>query len=130
MQGKLISMNRKLESNIPSPFADDQTGKTQYQFSLGTLLMVMVVFSVASTLLLWAAQLPRINEELHAWLGTVPSVNDDGTSRDVQLGMLLFCYSSPLVMAGFLNGIVLVVRWFERRNATKVNEEDEQFSME
>ncbi len=121
-------MNRK-PPNEASPFAPTSPDGDNFQFSLSTLLLVMFIFSITSTALFWASQLPRVNEEIHSWFGTVPSVNQDGSSRDIQLGLLLFCYSSPLLMAGFLNLVVLGFRMLERRWKAK-EVRDEEFSME
>ncbi|MDZ4852599.1 MAG: hypothetical protein SGI77_25195 [Pirellulaceae bacterium] len=111
-----------------SPFLT--TKPRTFQFSLGTLLIAMAVFSTMSATLLWASRLPLITNELNAWMGTVPSTNRDGSDRGTQLMFLIFCYSSPLLMAACLNLILVAARAIQRQFYVKPLSDDKQWEME
>ena len=90
----------------------------------------MVVFSTTSAGFLWASRLPLITNELHAWMGTVPSKNKEGYDRWFQLLFLIFCYASPLLMVAILNLILACGRWFERITYRPTSPDDKQWEME
>jgi small-conductance mechanosensitive channel len=111
-----------------SPFYEQEAAA--FQFSLASLLIAMAVFSVMSACLLWACRLPLVTDELHAWMGTVASTNKDGTDRGMQLMFLLFCYSTPLLLAGTLNLLFVTVRFVQRTAKQSSTETDKQWEME
>jgi uncharacterized iron-regulated membrane protein len=103
--------SRKNYSDVPSnvsPFASKKTAG--FQFSMSSLLILMIVSSVMSASLLWASRLPMVTNEVHLWLGTTPAANQDGTDRGTQLIFLLFCYSAPLLLAALIHSSLLLIR--------------------
>jgi len=74
--------------------------------------------------------LPLITEELHSWFGTIPAANKDGSDRGTQLMFLLFCYSSPLLMAAFLNLVLVTAQMLDNRNNRQKTDENKQWEME
>ena len=113
----------KQESSPLTPFAERQP--TGFQFSMGSLLIIMAIVSVMSACLLWASRLPLVTNEIHVWLGTTPAANDDGTDRGAQLIFLLFCYSAPLLMAALIHSSLLLIRLLQPQfqSAEEVDEE-------
>jgi hypothetical protein len=111
-----------------SPFIDQKA--QPFQFSLASLLIAMAVFSVMSACLLWACRLPLVTNELHAWMGTVPSTNRDGTDRGMQLMFLLFCYSTPLLLAATLNFLFVAARLFMSTSLQRSSEQADPWKME
>ncbi len=111
-----------------SPFLDAKP--PAFQFSLVSLLIAMAVFSVMSACLLWASRLPLVANELRIWTGTVPSTNRDGTDRGMQLMFLIFCYSTPLLMAATLNLVCVAVRAVEHTSRRRATLSDKQWEME
>ena len=111
-----------------SPFIE--TKPRRFQFSLGSLLVAMVVFSTMSACLLWASRLTLVTNELNAWTGTIPSTNQDGSDRGTQLMFLIFCYSAPLLMAASLNLLVVAIRALEKSSTRRAAKSDKQWEME
>jgi hypothetical protein len=118
----------KVSHTDDSPFLDVRP--STFQFSLGSMLIAMAVFSMMSACLLWASRLPLVTNELNSWMGTVPSTNRDGSDRATQLMCLLFCYSTPLLLAATLNLIVLAVRVVEKYSQRRAKAIDQQWEME
>jgi len=114
-------------SPVQSPFLAEKPRK--FQFSLGSLLLAMVIFSTMSASLLWASRLPLVSNELNAWMGTVPSTNRDGSDRRTQLMFLILCYSSPLLMAATLNLLLFGFRTLERFGTNESKPDDKQWEM-
>ncbi|MCY2976336.1 MAG: hypothetical protein NTW52_16900 [Planctomycetota bacterium] len=110
-------------SQPATPFAKSQS--SGFQFSMGSLLVIMLLVSVMSASLLWASRLPMVTDEIHILLGTTPATNNDGTDRGAQLVFLLFCYAAPLLMAGLLHSWLMIFRLFQTRfRSTSELEED------
>ncbi len=101
-----------------------------FQFSLASLLIAMAIFSLMSACLLWASRLPSVTDELHAWMGTIPSTNRDGTDRSTQLMFLLFCYSTPLMLAATIHFIFVVSRYFASLSQHRDLDRDHPWKME
>jgi hypothetical protein len=119
----------KGKPSIESPFLETGTG-SRMQFGLGTLLIAMAVFAVASACFLFASQLPIVSKEIHAWMGTVPPKSDNGADRFFQLIFLIICYSSPLILAAILNLMVQGVRYLESKQSPQQNDQDKEWEME
>jgi hypothetical protein len=82
------------------------TGRT---IGLWMLLVSMVVFAVISLLLMFAARVPAISDSLNDLLGVSRTTAGDRPDRSTHLFMLLFCYTSPLMLmlwVSLLRGIV------------------------
>jgi hypothetical protein len=119
-----------IEPSSETPFREASGSKSQMQFSLSTLLLVMAVFAVMSACLVFAAQLPLVSREIHAWLGSVPSENKDGSDRFVQLLFLLICYSAPLLVAAVLNAGMRSLRALQAWQARRSRPESSEWEME
>jgi len=114
----------KKESSPLTPFAERRP--RGFQFSMGSLLIIMAIVSVMSACLLWASRLPLVTNEIHLWLGTTPAANDDGTDRGAQLVFLLFCYSAPLLMAALIHSSLLLIRLVQPRFRSAQELDDER----
>lgn len=127
----MTSKNRAIvtvKKPTASPFQKEMPS-SRVRLSLSTLLMAMLVFAVMSATLLMASQLKLIHDEIHAWTGIVPASNFDGSDRRLQLGFLLVCYSTPLLLVAVLNLVFLASRTLSRSRAD-VKDDDEQWKME
>lgn len=62
------------------------------------LLVSMVVFAFVSLLLMFAARVPAISESINDVLGIQSSSTEGKPDRSTHLFMLLFCYTSPLML--------------------------------
>jgi hypothetical protein len=110
-------------SQPATPFAKRQS--SGFQFSMGSLLVIMLLVSVMSASLLWASRLPMVTDEIHILLGTTPATNNDGTDRGAQLIFLLFCYSAPLLMAALLHSSLSLARMFQTRFGSSSEPEED-----
>lgn len=113
----------------PSPFLERQPER-RFQFGLGTLLIAMSLCVVTSMFLVFASRLPLVTNEIHAWMGTVPSKNMDGSDRFTQLMFLLVCYSAPLTMTAVLYWLSAAVGALGRRDSTSFVDQEKEFEME
>lgn len=84
------------------------------QFSLATMMLMMLVFSVFAAGLYYASRIPGIADELAALTGLGGSSNHDG-GRLLQITFIMFTYSMPLIMAGTLSTVLSVWEWLNRR---------------
>jgi hypothetical protein len=82
---------------IDSPFAP--ANKPRYTVSLAMLLMSMFVFAALSMLIMFAARVPIIANTIHDFFGLPLSPKPDKPDRTSHLVFLLFCYTSPLLLA-------------------------------
>jgi hypothetical protein len=120
----------KTESDpASSPFRKLQPAR-RFQFGMGTLLISMVLFAVASLSLQFVARLPLVTNEIHAWMGSVPSKNMDGSDRFTQLLFLLFCYSTPLLTAAVLYWLSVGVDTWTKRGSLSAAKPEDEFKME
>lgn len=80
-----------------TPFAPkgDQSGRT---VGLWMIFISMVVFAAISLLLMFAARVPAISESINDMFGIRSSSRGDKPDRSAHLFMLLFCYTSPLML--------------------------------
>jgi hypothetical protein len=73
------------------------------------LMVSMVVFAMISLLLMFAARVPAIANSLNDLLGVSRTTASDRPDRSTHLFMLLFCYTSPLMLmlwVSLLRGVV------------------------
>ncbi len=89
----------------PTPFPNppqtpfgSQNARSRPTVGLWTLLISIVVFAAISSLLMVAARVPAISESINDMLGIRSSSNKDKPDRSAHLFMLLFCYTSPLML--------------------------------
>ncbi|MGV3486341.1 MAG: hypothetical protein ACO1RT_18120 [Planctomycetaceae bacterium] len=75
------------------------------QISLGSLLVVMLIFTVMSAGLFYASRIEEIQDELSLYFGIAP-FGKGRASRRSHLMFLLFTYASPLMMAMVLSMVV------------------------
>jgi hypothetical protein len=119
-----------LKPKQDSPFMD-QTGPAAPQFGLGTLLLIMLVFSIVSVGLFYSVRVPGISKEINAIFGKVQETGTEGTDRTTQFIFVMFCYTAPLLMAAVVSLLALVVRRVQilvaRSNA---DEDDDAFVIE
>jgi hypothetical protein len=117
------------EVKSDSPFAS--VAKGGFHFKLSTMLVMIAIFAAVSATLIWASRLPIIHNDIHAILGTKPSVNSDGTDRGTHLIFLLLCYSAPLGMACVIRLFMLFAIWLQSRVATiESDDRDDLYRME
>lgn len=83
--------------SFQNPFGKP-VAERQVVVGLGTLLVSMVVFAVISLLLMFAARVPAIADSVNDLLGVRRSVTEGKPDRSTHLFMLLFCYTSPLML--------------------------------
>lgn len=79
------------------------------------MLLMMVIFAVLSAGLFYAARVPAVQEELGILFGTEVPAADEQVGRLAQVGFILFTFTSPLLLAGFLATCMGVLRRIERR---------------
>ena len=85
-------------TDAQTPFAS-QDDRSRSTVGLWTLLISMVVFAAISFLLMFAARVPAISESINDMFGIRSSTNGtDKPDRSAHLFMLLFCYTSPLML--------------------------------
>jgi hypothetical protein len=86
-----------VQTKTQNPFGNPDQ-KTRTTVSLGSLLVSMVVFAAISLLLMFAARVPAIANSINDLLGISRSATEGKPDRSTHLFMLLFCYSSPLML--------------------------------
>jgi len=62
------------------------------------LMVAMVVFAAISLLMMFAARVPAIANSINDLLGIRRTTTPGRPDRSTHLFMLLFCYSSPLLL--------------------------------
>lgn len=105
----------------PSPFATEEESRPVVQ--LWMIFVSMIVFAFMSLLIMFAARVPAISNSIHDVMGMPRAAKPDRPDRSTHLFMLLFCYSSPLLLmlwVGFLRRIL--IRWTP--NQTRTESED------
>jgi hypothetical protein len=83
------------------------------QMSLAFMLLMMVIFAMLSAGLFYASRVPAVQEELAILLGTEVRAEEGRRGRLAQVGFILFTFTSPLLLAGFLATCMGVLRWVE-----------------
>ncbi len=110
-----------------SPFAKVERQST-FRFGLGTMLLIMVVFSLMSAGLFYAVRVPAVAREVDSMLGK-PDSTATSSDRRAQLIFVLFCYATPLLTVGVLGMGMTVVKHARRwlaRHASRQNENAEE----
>lgn len=79
------------------------------------MLLMMVIFAMLSAGLFYASRVPAVQEELVILLGTEVDVGDGRGGRMAQVGFILFTFTSPLLLAGFLATCMGLLRWIDER---------------
>jgi hypothetical protein len=105
-------MRTTSKPKVDSPFMQ-QSGPTAPQFGLGTLLLVMLIFSVISVGLFYSVRVPAIAKEINAIFGKVQETGTEGTDRTTQFIFVMFCYTAPLMMAAVVSLLALAMRRFQ-----------------
>lgn len=98
-----------------SPFGKLQ--KRSLQFSLKSMLMIMMVVAVASTVIVAALRTPDISSEIAMWSGSWNT--STSSSRYTHLIFLLLCYCSTMMLALIVQVSNQVVRWYSKRLAKR-----------
>lgn len=80
-----------------TPFASRED-RNRPTVGLWMILVSMVVFAAISLLFMFAARVPAISESVNDMLGIRSSIAEDKPDRSAHLFMLLFCYTSPLML--------------------------------
>jgi hypothetical protein len=62
------------------------------------MFVSMIVFAAISLLLMFAARVPAIANSINDLIGVSRSTSTDRPDRSTHLFMLLFCYTSPLLL--------------------------------
>jgi len=86
--------NKASESN---PFAE--TVLARPTVSLWMLLLSLIGFAAFSLLIMFASRVPAISNTVNDFLGVAQTAKPDKPDRSTHLFFLLFCYSSPLMLA-------------------------------
>jgi hypothetical protein len=80
-----------------NPFASSTSPKLRV--SLGMLLLSTVVFAAISMAIMMASRVPIIANNVNEFFGLPATAKPDKPDRTTHLIFLLFCYSSPLLLA-------------------------------
>jgi hypothetical protein len=83
--------------------------------------MIMVVFSSISAAMSFAMAIPQFRAEVNAWFGRTTTLDAQKPDRALQFVFLMFCYSSPLLMAGFVGLLSYVI---QKVTSWRVEEEE------
>lgn len=79
------------------------------------MMLMMVVFAVMSAGLFYASRVPAVQDELNVLVNGKSDGGGEDTGRIAHIFFIMFTFTSPLLLAGFLSTGLAVVRWFERR---------------
>ena len=80
-----------------NPFAE--TVPARPTVSLWMLLLSLMGFAAFSLLIMFAARVPAISNTVNDFFGVAQTAKPDKPDRSTHLLFLLFCYSSPLMLA-------------------------------
>jgi hypothetical protein len=84
------------------------------QMSLSFMLLMMMIFCVISGAFYYASQVPAIADEVSMMLGGRGSSGTTG-GRRMHMIFVMFTYTAPLLLAGFLATILGIWRKLENR---------------
>jgi hypothetical protein len=65
---------------------------------LWVVFVTMIVFAAISLLMMFAARVPAVANSINDILGVARGAKPDRPDRSTHLFMLLFCYSSPVLL--------------------------------
>ncbi|MEQ1828410.1 MAG: hypothetical protein ABL921_20785 [Pirellula sp.] len=111
-----MTMSNHMHEN--GPFASQQPNRITV--SLGMLLLSMFIFAAISTVIMLAARVPIIANSLNEFFGLPQSPKSDKPDRTTHLLFLLFCYTSPLLLATWLGLLHSAREYLVRRTENPV----------
>ncbi len=79
------------------------------------MMLMMVIFSVMSAGLFYAARVPVIQDEINVIFSGKTGDSGEDVGRVAHLTFILFTFTSPLLLASALSMIMLFFRWLDRR---------------
>ena len=79
-----------------TPFAPN--GSRRPVVGLWVVFVTMIVFAAISLLMMFAARVPAVANSINDILGVARGAKPDRPDRSTHLFMLLFCYSSPVLL--------------------------------
>lgn len=85
------------------------------QMSLGFMMLMMVIFSIVSAGLFYASRVPAVQEEINLLVHGKSGADSEDVGRLAHITFIMFTFTSPLLLAGFLSTGMALLRWFERR---------------
>lgn len=117
-----------------SPFAStSSTQRTSPKISLWMLFVSMMVFAGVSLLLATAVRIPSVANGFRELFGIPTLKASQDNQRSTHLFLLLFCYSSPLLMmiwVSFLRRLILIQQRRLDQRLQRELAEDSEFNME
>ncbi len=113
--------NKAIES---SPFAHREEARAT--ISLWMLLFSLVVCAAFSMLIMFAARVPAISNNINDFLGIARTAKPGKPDRSTHLFFLLFCYASPLLLATWVGLIqIFISRFVNARKQVAADHEPE-----
>lgn len=108
----------------PSPNADPFAKESRHPpvIQLWMLFVSMVVFATIALLIMVAARVPAIANNISDLLGVARTAKADRPDRSTHLFMLLFCYTSPLLLMLWVSALRSM---FRSRTTNRSNQDDE-----
>jgi hypothetical protein len=91
--------------------------KHRPQISLALMLLLMSIFAVMSAGMFYASRVGAVRDELALLTGSTAESTGE-TSRVAHLVFLMFTYTSPILLAVLLGGLV---RWSRFRESRATN---------
>lgn len=79
-----------------TPFAPNASRRPV--IGLWVVFVIMIVFAAISLLMMFAARVPAVANSINDILGVARGAKPDRPDRSTHLFMLLFCYSSPVLL--------------------------------
>jgi len=79
-----------------TPFAPNASRRPV--IGLWVVFVTMIVFAAISLLMMFAARVPAVANSINDIIGVARGAKPDRPDRSTHLFMLLFCYSSPVLL--------------------------------
>jgi len=115
------------DNNEASPFA--KTEPARATVSLWMLIFSLIVFAAFSMVMMFASRVPAITNSINDFFGLPQTAKADKPDRSAHLFFLLFCYSSPLLLAMWVGLFhVFCSRFFPAQVTNRDNEPDSPFA--
>lgn len=92
------------------------SGHRRPQISVSLMLLLMCIFALMSAGMFYASRVGAVQDELALLTGAAPGEGGEA-NRTAHLMFLMFTYTSPLLLAMLLGGIVAFLRYRERYGA-------------
>jgi hypothetical protein len=86
------------------------------QISLGSMMLLMIVFSIMSAGLFYASRVGAVQDEINVIFRGRVGGSGQETGRLAHIVFIMFTFTSPLILAGILSTAVSLLHWFERRS--------------